>query len=360
MTEKRTWREYSESLSRQLALRTFSGNDRISLYDDLAFLLENQFKLADAISTLIISDRSANSPRVYCLQDIAAALTCGMSLDKGLRGWVPEQELLLLGAGVSDGDLAAAIRRAMTIARATKEMRSACSAALAYPCLLLISCLFMVQLVSHRFLPRLAVLVSEDQWQGSLQALAIISRGLSEHLILISVSALVLTGWTLWSLPNLTGRVRCHLLDHILPWKLYRDIQGVSFLLNISALLRAQVKTEQSINQLMQRASPWLYERLEATLQHVWQGKHLGAALFASGYAFPSAETVKKLRVLTAADNAENIIENFANDWLQKTVQRIKQTATMAGYVCLGLNAGYMVLILLSTQDLNNLISVHQ
>lgn len=82
--------------------------------------------------------------------------------------------------------------------------------------------------------------------------------------------------------------------------------------------------------------------------------------MFASGYAFPSAETVKKLRVLTAADNAENIIENFANDWLQKTVQRIKQTATMAGYVCLGLNAGYMVLILLSTQDLNNLISVHQ
>lgn len=360
MKQSLPWREHSERLSRQLALKTFSGNDRISLYDDLAFLLENQFKLADAVHTLILSDRSAKSPRVYCLQDIAEALTCGMSLDKGLRGWVPEQELLLLSTGVSDGDLAAAIRRAMAIARATKEMRSACSSALAYPGLLLVSCLFMVQLVSHRFLPRLAALVSEDQWQGSLRTLSVLSRGLSDNLLFIITGTILLAAWIIWSLPNLTGRVRCHLLDHLLPWKLYRDIQGVSFLLNISALLRAQVKTEQSLRQLMQRASPWLYERLEATLQQVWQGKHLGAALFATGYAFPSAETVKKLRVLTAADNAENIIENFASDWLVKTVQQIKRTATMTGYVCLSLNAGYMILILLSTQDLNNLISVHQ
>ncbi|WP_029686837.1 type II secretion system F family protein [Tatumella saanichensis] len=343
-----------------LARRTFSGSDRISLYDELAFLLENEFKIADAIETLIISAGSTHSPAIYCLQQIKVALNNGMSLDKGLQGWVPEQELLLLSAGVSDGHLAAALRRAMTIARATREMRSACGSALAYPGLLLISCLFMIQLVSQRFLPRLAALVSEDQWQGALKLLALISRGISGHLLILISAALLLAGWIIWSLPNLTGRVRRELLDRLLPWKLYRDVQGVSFLLNISALLRAQVKTEQSLSQLMQRASPWLYERLDATLQHVWQGQHLGAALFASGYAFPSAESVRKLKVLTAADNAENIIENFASDWLEKTVAQIKRLATVTGYVCLSLNAGYMVLILLSTQDLNTLISVHQ
>lgn len=343
-----------------LSRRTFSGTDRISLYDELAFLLENEFKIADAVETLIISARSANSPGVYCLRQIQNALNEGMSLDKGLQGWVPEQELLLLSAGVSNGHLAAALRRAMTIARATREMRSACGSALAYPGLLLVSCLFMIQLVSQRFLPRLAALVSEDQWQGALRALAIISRGISGHLLIIISTAVVMAGWVLWSLPNLTGRVRREVLDRLLPWKLYRDVQGVSFLLNISALLRAQVKTEQSLSQLMQRASPWLYERLDATLQYVWQGQHLGAALFASGYAFPSAESVRKLKVLTAADNAETIIENFACDWLEKTVAQIKRLATVTGYVCLSFNAGYMVLILLSTQDLNTLISVHQ
>ena len=78
-----------------------------------------------------------------------------------------------------------------------------------------------------------------------------------------------------------------------------------------------------------------------------------------AGYGFPSSRAIDKLVLLTNGDNAEIIIENFAKAWLQQTVTRIKRTASILSYVALATNAGYMVLILMATQNLNDLVGTH-
>lgn len=348
----------SENAGRWLAMRTFSADDRLTLYEDLAFLLENHLRMEDAIEALIVSAESPNHPSVFCLKDIKKALNQGLSIDKGLSGWIPPQEEMLLSAGVQDGRPAAALRRAIKVTQATGEMKSVFLSTLSYPLLLLVASWVMMVMVDQKFLPRLATLVPESQWEGALWWLALLSRFFSQHIFVLLLAFVLAVAGILWSLPNLTGEIRRRVLDRLLPWSLYRDIQGVSFLLNFTALMRAQVKTQDALLLIAHRASPWLYERISAVLIQIQQGKHLGLALRDSGYAFPAKKAVNKLVILTGGDNAEDIIENYTYDWLEKTVKRIKKFASIISYIALSINAGYMVLILLSTQNLNNLISV--
>ncbi|MCM5085059.1 type II secretion system F family protein, partial [Escherichia coli] len=78
--------------------------------------------------------------------------------------------------------------------------------------------------------------------------------------------------------------------DKIMPWSIYQDIQGATFLLNMAALLKAKMTTLNSLNILQEFASPWLSTRLDSIIYRVRQGDHLGLALRQCGYQFPSRE----------------------------------------------------------------------
>lgn len=349
----------NEVAGRWLAQKTFSTADRLALYEDLAFLLDNNLKVEKALLAMIGSYNGKRPPVVYCLEDMLIALRQGKSIDQGLNTWVPQQEAAILSAGAQDGDLAAALYRAITVVKGMAEMKTAVISTLAYPSLMLGTTFAMMNMVKVYFLPRLESLSPRENWHGALWWLSVISEFLVDHLAILGLMALVFILFVVWSMPNLTGRARQYVFDRLPPWRVYRDVQGVAFLLNFSALMRADVKTENAIDMLSRHAPPWLYERLAATQRQVRQGNHLGPALRNAGYGFPSPRAIDKLVLLTDGDNSEIIIENFARAWLVQTVVRIKRTATVLSNLALATNAGYMILIVLATQNLNDLVGTH-
>ncbi|PHM37615.1 type IV pilus biosynthesis protein PilR [Xenorhabdus mauleonii] len=349
----------NDRLGRWLAQKTFTTTDRLTLYEDLAFLLDNNLPVEKALNAMILSYGTKRPPVVFCLEDALSAISQGKSVDQGFSEWVPRQEAAILSAGAQDGNLAAALNRAITVVQGMDEMKSALMSTLAYPMLLLGTTFAMMKMVTVYFLPRLETLSSKENWGGALWWLNSISEFFVNNALLHGVFILFIIGFVTWSMPNLTGNVRKHILDKIMPWSIYRDVLGVGFLLNFSALMRAQVTTQDAINILSNHAQPWLFERLAATQQQVSQGDHLGIALRNAGFGFPSPRAIDKLALLTGGDNAENIIENFARNWLKQTVAKIKKTAKLLSNIALGTSAGYMILILLATQDLNNLVGNH-
>nr|ULG14164.1 PilR [Serratia proteamaculans]ULG17275.1 PilR [Serratia proteamaculans]ULG17630.1 PilR [Serratia proteamaculans]ULG17843.1 PilR [Serratia proteamaculans] len=349
----------NEGLGRWLAKKTFSTADRLTLYEDLAFLLDNNLKVEKALQAMIGSYGGKRPPVVYCLEEMLSALRQGKSVDQGLTSWIPRQEAAILSGGVQDGNLAAALYRAITVVQGMADMKSALVSTLTYPLMLLATTFAMMKMVTVYFLPRLESLSDRSNWVGALWWLSTISEFFVNHAIILSLFIILFVVFVIWSMPNLIGKTRQHVLDRLLPWSVYRDVLGVGFLLNFSALMRAQVKTEDAIEMLSRYAPPWLYERLAATQRQVRQGNHLGLALRNAGYGFPSPRAIDKLVLLTDGDNAEIIIENFARNWLVQTVARIKRTASLLSNIALGTNAGYMILIVLATQNLNDLVGAH-
>lgn len=349
----------NENIGRWLAQKTFSTTDRLALYEDLAFLLDNNLKVENALQAMINSYNGKRPPVVYCLEDMLTALRQGQSIAQGLCAWVPRQEATILSASGQDGNLAAALYRAITVVKGMAEMKSAVMSTMAYPGLLLGTTFAMMNMVKIYFLPRLETLSPRDNWYGALWWLSTLSEFFVNHAVILGLLTVILMAFILWSLPNLTGTVRQYILDNLLPWRVYRDVQGVAFLLNFSALMRADIKTENAIDILSHHAPPWLYERLAAMQRQVRQGDHLGLALRHAGYGFPSPRAIDKLVLLTDGDHAEIIIENFARSWLTQTVTRIKRTATVLSNLALATSAGYMILIIMSTQSLNDLVGAH-
>ncbi|EEP9823557.1 general secretion pathway protein GspF, partial [Salmonella enterica subsp. diarizonae] len=98
-----------------LGRKTFNAGDRLKIYEDLSFLLDNNVKLEDAVRGMEENRREGTlrpGASVYCLQDVAQALTRGKPLDQGLRRWIPRNEAAIIQAGVQEKRLADALRRA--------------------------------------------------------------------------------------------------------------------------------------------------------------------------------------------------------------------------------------------------------
>jgi len=343
--------------TRWIYRHTFTTRDRLALYEDLAFLLDNNRTLEVALTSMRDTATDfgrRSSPSAVWLNDCLTSLSHGQSLDVALADWVPRQEAAIISAGVMDGRVADALRRAMTVVQGVDEMKTTVFSTLGYPLALIGTVVSIMVLVSEHFIPQLAKIVPRETWEGGIWWLGALSDFVVVNGVLLSLTTAVLTAWVIWSFGNLTGRVR-RVLDHLVPWSVYRDFQGVAFLLNVSALLRADVKTLESLDILARNASPWLLERLNATRRLVRQGQHLGLALRNTGYHFPSRDAVNKLALLTDGDNAEIIIENYARHWLVRAVRLIKRRILRLSVALFLLVSGYMFLLVSVIQQLNDM-----
>ena len=347
-----------QEINRWMARRTFNTTERRLLYEDLAFLLSNNQKLSTALTTMhsVATDfgQQRENATALCLSDCLHALQSGRSLDVGLSDWVPVSEIALIGAGVTDGDLAGALRRAVEVVKSTAGMKSDCLTALMYPVFLLATMFFMMVLCVQEFIPKLARIAPRESWDGVLWWFATLSEFFVHNGPLLLTLTAAVSIWTLWSLPNFTGPAR-QWLDRLMPWSIYRELSGVSFLMNLSALMRASLKTLDTLDILARYSSPWLLERIEATRREVNSGAHLGLALKNTQLDFPSRECVNRLVLLTQGDNAESVIDAFARDWLVKTQERVRRQLARLRTVCFGLVGGYLFLVLYAGQQITAL-----
>ncbi|HCA3439640.1 TPA: type II secretion system F family protein [Salmonella enterica subsp. salamae serovar 35:g,m,s,t:-] len=344
--------------NRWLARKTFSTGERRDLYEDLAFLLDNNKTLEVALNDILNVATDFGEKRdngtAMCMRDCIRALHSGQSIDVGLAEWVPVNEIALIGSGVKDGQLAGALRRAIKIVESSGTMRAEFFSTLTYPICLIFTMFFMMYMCTSQFIPALERVAPRESWHGTLYWFATLSEFFVHNALLLGGGAALMAGWIVWSLPNMTGHTRKK-LDSIMPWSLYRDMQGVAFMMNLAALMRANLKTLETLHVLSRYATPWLLERIQATELEINKGAHLGLALKNTGMNFPSKECVNKLMLLTSGDNAEGIIENFAQEWLRKTQAKIKRKILLISVVCFALVGGYLFLMLFASQQITSM-----
>ncbi|MDJ3765392.1 type II secretion system F family protein [Salmonella enterica] len=338
-----------------LGRKTFNSSDRLMIYEDLTFLLDNNVKLEDAVKGMMENRREGTlRPRasVYCLQEVAQALKQGKPLDVGLRRWIPRNEAAIIQSGVKEKRLADSLRRAIYLVLAVRDIWSTMLERLIQPLILFFSLVALACMMSWNFLPQLETLKPRDQWQGTLVWMAVISDAFGQHLSLWVIGTLFIFAWVYWSFGNLTSRARLF-LDTLPPWSVYREIQGATFLLNFAALSRAQVKNEDALSQLSLHGSPWLRQRLNAANRLMKSGNSLGQSLAESGYRFPSRDAINRLKLLTQGDGGETIIDSFARNQLERTLAGIKSLSGWLNMVIYALSGLYMALVAFSTQNLS-------
>lgn len=333
----------------------FTATERLRFYENLAFLLKNNIPLKDAFNHMLTSSgkghrlAGVNSTTV-CIRDCLQALSTGVRLDAAMADWLPEQEVAFITTGLANGQLASTLERAAFVVSNLKEIQVGLMS-LIYPIFLLATTFGMIYATGAMMLPTMEQLTPRNEWTGALWLTGVLANFELDNWPVLLCLLLGLTIFVIWSMKNLTGRVR-RFLDNFLPWSIYKDLQGASFLINYAALMKAGVSPKDALLTLTRFASPWLKERLVPASAGLNRGLGLGPALEVSGHNFPSADCISTIKLIDGGNESENIIETFAVRVLETTQAAIKRKFFRLRMYAMLLNTLWLILSILANQQI--------
>ncbi|MFQ6245934.1 type II secretion system F family protein [Yersinia enterocolitica] len=346
----------------ELVRHTFSIRYRLQFYDALRFLLENGTPLGTALQMIaeVHTDFGRHwHPYGDLVDDCLESLSdngAGRTLEDVLAAWGPLEEAALISAGMRSGKLPEALLQAGKLVEARRRILTLVGKMSLYP--LLLFCLGGGMLVINGayLIPTLRKLSDPQNWTGALDFMHALANFTDKQGVAVVGIVAILAGLVLWSIPRWRGRLR-RLADNMMPWSVYQDIQGAVFLINMAALLRANVQTLEALQILLPFSAPWLQERLDAIIASVEQGDHLGKALLSSGYQFPSKEAANYLSLLTEGDGAPDIIGRYGDRWLEQTLERVNKRVMVVMLFSLLLIFSFFLLILSTVMQIQDMTS---
>jgi len=321
----------------------FNSKMRVEMYEALSLLMENGVKLDDSLRGMydIFSDKGKKRKdmRAIVSIDCLNGIGSGKPLSIVLSKWTNYQETSLISAGEKAGDLKSAFDEAINAITVKKQMMSAIIPPMIYLTMLAVIIGFLLALVSGSIVPKMAKSTDPSSWTGAAAALYMLSQFVVHYgfvAVLSVVTSILLITTTFGSF---RGPLRPY-FDRIPPWSIYRTLQGSTFLLNVSVMLKSGVKLQVALRMLQTQANPWLRERLLAAQYGIGIGGNLGEALYRAGYNFPDKRAIQYLMILANLDGFETAMSRFGDRWLNESLKKIQFSAKVmlgCGLVVIGL-----------------------
>ncbi|MEW9824877.1 MAG: type II secretion system F family protein (plasmid) [Candidatus Symbiodolus clandestinus] len=352
---------YSDGFKKWLYRKTFSNKDRVDFYIKLNYLLEQE-QLKDALNDLIdiFSDNGEKPfhPMVVVLTDCLQSISSGHSLSQSLSKWVPKDEVSTIASGEVAGSLKLAFNRVIKLVEAKMKIQEALLGGMVYPITMLLSCSIMLNIISKKLIPIMSKIIPINLWTSKLMVLYYISYVVTHYGIWLVITFFILLFFTIYSLPRWTGDSRVN-FDRFGPWAIYKACQGALFLMNLASLLSSGVQLKDSLNNLSENSSPWLLQRIRATVYGIEMGaENLGIALKSSGYDFPDRESINFLCIISRGRGGENRIIEFSEKWLDNSIKKIISISNLIRNLGIFLTIGLLILVILCSADLSSLLSL--
>ncbi|MCW0331193.1 type II secretion system F family protein [Pantoea ananatis] len=338
---------------------TFTGSHRQVFYENMRFLLENRKHLETSLKMIGEVHTSFGDkwhPFLELTEDCLEGLrdnSPGRTLADVLAVWVPYEEAALISAGMKTGNIPVALMQADKLINAREQIFGQVVFASVYPLVLIVLGGGLLGVNNLSLVPMLSRMSDPASWSGALGFMKGLSDWTEQWGPAAAFSGAALVVASLWSLPRWRGRIR-RLADSIMPWSLYKDLQGAVFLMNTGALLGAGVHELEAMQLLHSFAPPWLQERLDAAMDEMSEGNSLGMALRKSGYDFPSREAVNYLSLLDDGDGAAELISNYADRWLTQTLRRVARRANVTRLLSMLLIMGFFALIIMMVMQIQD------
>ena len=319
------------------------SEDRLEMYRKLSALLKNRFSLMDALERLHqIASRDGkdlSDSKAMAIAAWMAQIRNGSTFSEALTGWAPSTELLLLSVG-DVSNLETALQHTVRVVEGMNKMRELVWGAVAYPLFLMCMVIILIWGVAKFMVPPMIEAVPGLVWKGIAATLVDMSVFVDQHPVLLFSILPCIVIVVLITFPYWKGAGRAT-ADKIPPWSIYRTFIGVSWLLALSALVRAGMPVSRAVRALMgNEASPYLKYRLNRTLLFINNGDNLGEALYHTHLGFPDEEVVGDLRIYAELDTFQEALENLANGWLESSIRDIdKKAALLNGFAILAIAA---------------------
>lgn len=318
----------------------YSSTIRLKFYYKLASLLRNRFSLMDALERMhyIESNGGKNpgEPMAIAIRVWSQLIQNGMSFSIALRGWAPANERLMLSVG-DISKLEDALVNVIKVSEGSSRIIGPLIGAMAYPSFLLLLTFLIIMMVGMKMVPPLMEAAPNVQWQGTAESLVSLSNFVIHFWYTFPIAFVGAFVLFIYTLPLWQGTLRVA-FDRFPPWSMYRIFVGVGFLLSLSALVRAGTPVSKALIILRTDSTPYLLERIDRMMIYINNGDNLGKALYNAGHGFPDREIINDLQIYAELDRFDEALERIANDWLEQSIKKINEQASI-------LNTGAILLV---------------
>ena len=330
---------------------------RMSICRKLASLLRNDFTLIDALERLeMVESHGGTRPRepfAIVMREWQKNLERGMTFSEATRGWVPQNETLLVTSG-NLSNLVVALENVGRVVDGTQRIRRAMTSAIGYPLFLLGLTFGIIIMVGIYLVPPLIEVGGGNVvWRGSAQSLVWLSNISIKYwyIFLVVFASVIAVVWV--SLANWSGRLRA-VFDKFPPWSIYKIQMSVGWLMSLGAMVSAGVTIPDAMRMLADSANRYLKSILERTLRYIANGENLGRALEHTGRDFPDSEIIGDLTIYADMNGFDENLNRVANDYLNESVrkmEKISNTLNSIGILLISAIIAWVVLGTFQMQD---------
>ena len=338
-----------ELLYAKLVFKT-DTEKRMAITRKIASLLRNNFTLMDALHRIEMIEshngRKPNEPFAIAMREIQQNLEQGMTFAQATRGWVPNEETLLLTSG-NVSSLLISLENIGWVVDGINRIKRAMWSAVAYPLFLFVLTLAIIVMVGLYLVPPLADAAGSDVvWRGTAASLVWISEFAHKYWYGFAGVFLVLVGLIWLSMPVWTGKIRTF-FDKLPPYSTYKLQVSVSWLMSLAAMVSAGVSVPDAMRLLADSSSKYLSDILEDALHHIANGENLGNALALTGKDFPNEEIIGDLMIYSDMNDFDKNLDKIARDYMEESVRKMESISNVfnsIGIILVSIIIGWVVL----------------
>lgn len=282
--------------------------------------------------------------------DVARRMRDGATVAASLGAWIPQDEASVISSGELSGNLPRSLDLVIEAKRRIARVNSALKTSMVTPAIYVCAVYGMLWAIGHYVTPGLEQALPKDKARGLVAGLyASADFATSWWAIAPPIAGVLAITAVVLSLPKWTGRGRV-IAEGFFPYSFYRDIQGYTWLMSFSALLRAGMADVEILKRQKTQSTPWLKERLHALWWRMDNGASLPAALSAKGknsmpaFGFPNPDIIDDIDSMAGfADFPERIAKlaiQWADELESSTLARAKAfgfAMEIAMYAVMGL-----------------------
>lgn len=332
--------KWADQKGRQFALweekRRFRST-RADFYEDLAEVLSSGGELVPELK--VQQTRAAGRKKQGSAMLFGRWLTAlerDSSLANALRGYVPDEDIMIISAGEENGDLPKTLHFLAKAVRIAAELRSAMVSALAYP--LFCGVLMIVLLVGFAYglIPIFSQIYPPSEWPFMGQVVYWIAQAVVNGGPFLLVGILAIGGWFKWSLRHWAGPLRVK-ADRYVPYRLYRDFAGGNYFVVLASLIQGGMAFREALVRLRRDASPWLRWYITATIQILDRESNTPAKSLSCGII--DQRLADRVEDFGRRGKFEDGIVRVGLEGIDKIIKAVKASAAMlkVGFIlCLG------------------------
>ncbi len=302
----------------------FGGGERLRLWRKMAVMLQYGHTINQVLLRFRNRQRERQSLSVKIFESLLSAMNRGESLDMALAPWIPQEESMLIRAGVKSGKIPEALTDCAALIEAKNKIIGGVVGAVAYPAVLFLMLLLFVLFLALYVMPEISTLSDPRTWNGAAAWLHTLTSFVASPLgLLFFGTALLAAALVLAALPYWTGKWRMK-LENLPPWSVYRLVAGSVWLFTVATLLRGGIQLEMVFSDMLRgKMRPWLRERVAAIKNEYRSEGNLGQILLHLGMHFPDDELVEDLAVYATLPHFHDTLYDIARQWLDDGVRRI-------------------------------------